>query len=42
MDFEIVSPYKPTGDQPKAIKTMRDQVRLLQWQTLLKKQKNRL
>ena len=27
MDFEIVSPYKPTGDQPKAIKTMSDSIK---------------
>ena len=26
MDFEIVSPYQPTGDQPKAIKTMSDSI----------------
>ena len=26
MDFEVVSPYQPTGDQPKAIKTMSDSI----------------
>ncbi|EFM38973.1 excinuclease ABC, B subunit [[Eubacterium] yurii subsp. margaretiae ATCC 43715] len=26
MDFEIISPYQPTGDQPKAIKTMSDSI----------------
>jgi len=26
MDFEIVSPYQPTGDQPKAIQTMSDSI----------------
>lgn len=26
MDFEIVSPYQPTGDQPKAIKTMSNSI----------------
>ena len=26
MEFEIVSPYQPTGDQPKAIKTMSDSI----------------
>ena len=26
MDFEIVSSYQPTGDQPKAIKTMSDSI----------------
>ena len=26
MDFEVVSPYQPTGDQPKAIKTMNDSI----------------
>ena len=36
MDFEIVSPYKPTGDQPKAIKTMSDSIKSgNKFQTLL-------
>ncbi|MDR0843586.1 MAG: excinuclease ABC subunit UvrB [Tannerella sp.] len=36
MDFKIVSPYKPTGDQPEAIKALSDGIKCgVPYQTLL-------
>ena len=36
MDFKIVSPYKPTGDQPEAIRQLVDGINLgVPYQTLL-------